>query len=148
MKMITLPFLALMLIAPVFLNAQEEVFKVVESMPRFPGCEDESDRQKRDECSKEKLFMFVAENVQYPKAAKDKGIEGTAVIEFIIEKDGKVSNAKILRDPGEGTGKEALRVVNLMPDFIPGTQRGKKVRVQYTLPIKFKLDSDKKDKEK
>lgn len=134
--------------APLFLNAQEEVFKVVEDKPSFAGCEDSSHRTERENCSKEKLFQFIFENVKYPESAKKKGMEGTAIVEFVIEKDGSVTNASLERNPGAGMGEEALRVVKMMPHFTPGTQRGKKVRVQYTLPVKFKLDGNAKKKER
>jgi len=126
-------------------NADETVYKVVEEMPRFSGCEDaEMSLIEKDKCAKGKLFEFIVENLVYPEEAKKKGIEGMAVIQFDITSEGKVTNGKIVRDPGYGTAEEALRVVNSMPDFIPGKQRGKRVAVQYTLPVKFALGNDDK----
>jgi protein TonB len=77
--------------------------------------------------------------VVYPKEAIDAGIEGKVFVEFYIEKDGTVSDAKVLRGIGYGCDEEALRVVGLMPKWFPGKQRGQAVRVRYTLPINFKL---------
>jgi TonB family protein len=77
-----------------------------------------------------------------------KGVTGTVYITFIIEKDGTLTNAKVLRGIGSGCDEEALRVVNMMPKWNPGEQKGKPVAVQFNLPIKFKLDSDKNGKPK
>ena len=125
-------------------NDKEELFKVVEEMPRFSGCEsmDVTIAEKK-ECAKAKMLEFINTNIKYPKEARDKGIEGVAVIQLVIERDGSVSSSTILRDPGAGTGTEAKRVIDKMPNWIPGKQRGKNVRVQYVLPIKYKLDGDK-----
>ena len=120
----------------------DPIFKVVEEMPRFPGCEEENRTVKeKDECAKGKLLEFVYENLTYPTDARNAEIEGMCVLQFIIEKDGKISNAKIVRDIGEGCGAESLKVVNSMPTWTPGKQNGKAVRVQYTFPVKFKLES-------
>ena len=104
----------------------EEIFGIVETMPMFRGGE-------------RKLMEFIGSNVVYPKEAIDAGIEGRVFVEFYIEKDGSVSNAKVLRGLGYGCDEEALRVVGLMPKWRPGKQRGQCIRVKYTLPIIFKL---------
>lgn len=122
-----------------------EVYKVVEQMPRFPGCEDlvEIDgEQTRKDCAQEKMLQFIYTNVKYPKTAREQGIDGVAVVSMIVDKDGSINDVRILRNPGGGTGEEAKRVVEMMPDWIPGKQGGKEVQVQYTLPIKFKLEGD------
>ena len=87
----------------------------------------------------QKLFEFLGNNLVYPQEAKDAGIEGKVFVEFYIEKDGTVCDAKVLRGIGYGCDEEALRVIGLMPKWYPGKQRGKAVRVRYTLPINFKL---------
>ncbi len=119
-----------------------QVFTVVEEMPRFPGCEDlEGTVEEKKECAEEKLLNFIYENVQYPEEARIGGIEGMVVVNFVIDKDGKILNPKILRDLEGGCGAESIRVVNLMPNWIPGTQGGKPVKVQFNLPIRFKLSA-------
>jgi len=105
---------------------KEEIFGIVENMPMFRGGE-------------RKLMEFIGNNVVYPKEAIDAGIEGRVFVEFYIEKDGTVSNAIVLQGIGYGCDEEALRVIGLMPKWYPGKQRGKAVRVRYTLPIIFKL---------
>lgn len=124
-------------------NGREEVFKVVENMPRFPGCEDIADRQEREKCAQKKMLTFLYENLKYPVEAREAGKEGMVVVEMIIDEKGWISTAQLLRDPGYGMGKEALRVVKLMNElperWIPGEQGGKVVKVMYNLPIRFKL---------
>lgn len=117
----------------------EMIFKVVEEMPRFPGCEDMTDRNERKTCSQEKMLKFLYAGMKYPETARKEGVEGTAVIQFAVAKDGAIENVRLLRDPGAGCGAEAVRVVKTMPKWIPGKQRGKPVKVQYNLPMKFKL---------
>ncbi len=114
--------------------------KVVEDMPRFPGCESLLTKAEKSECATRKLLSFLQENIKYPAFARENEIEGNVVIQFIVEKDGSVTKVKIIRDIGGGCGEEALRVVKKMPKWTAGRQRGRKVRVQYNLPVKFKLD--------
>ncbi len=102
-------------------------YSVVEQMPEFPGGEDS-------------LIFFLQNKIQYPQD----DAQGTVYVNFIIEKDGIVSNPRILRGIGSACDEEAIRVIKLMPKWIPGKQNGKTVRVQYNLPIKFKLDDEKK----
>lgn len=125
----------------------EETFQVVEEMPRFPGCEEQdlSDYEKR-QCSKRKLLEFVYNEIEYPKEAIKNEVSGMVLVQFIVEKDGSVSNVKAVRDIGAGCGAEAVRVVELMNErgiqWIPGKQRGRKVRVQFNLPVSFKLNEE------
>jgi TonB family protein len=123
----------------------DPVFKVVETPPTFPGCEDLTDASDRNNCSQKKMMEYVFENVKYPSEAKSKGVEGLVVISFIVEKDGSVSSPKVVRSVDPSLDQEALRVVKNMPLWNPGKQRGKPVRVQYNMPFRFKLDE--KDKE-
>ncbi|MFK7775451.1 MAG: energy transducer TonB [Saprospiraceae bacterium] len=119
---------------------QEEIFKVVEEMPRFPGCEQKGiGRTELKKCSQDEMLKFVGENVKYPEIAKENGLEGRVIVQFVVGRSGKIKNAQVLRDIGGGCGKEAIRVVNSMPKWIPGKQRGRPVNVQYTLPVSFKL---------
>lgn len=119
---------------------EEEVFKLVEQMPRFIGCENISGTSTDiKQCADKKMLAFINDNIKYPETALSKGIEGTCVIQFIVEKDGRTSNYKLTKDIGSGCGEEALRVVKLMSKWIPGKQRGAPVRVLYNVPVKFKL---------
>lgn len=111
---------------------QDPVYQVVEAMPEYPGGTDA-------------MITFIATNIKYPPEAKAKGTQGTVYITYIVEKDGSVTNVSCLRGIGDGCDEEALRVVKGMPKWKPGKQNDEVVRVQFTLPIKFKLD-DKKDK--
>ncbi|GIV32374.1 MAG: cell envelope biogenesis protein TonB [Saprospiraceae bacterium] len=123
---------------------EEPIFKMVEEMPRFQGCEDLEnlpDPQELRSCSDQKMLEFIYNNIKYPKEAIEAGIEGMVVVNFIIEKDGSITGEKIVRDIGGGCGEEALRIVRSMPKWIPGKQKGQPVRTQFNLPIRFKLDS-------
>lgn len=111
--------------APLDANT-DEVFKVVEVDPEFPG-------------GVEALYKYLAENIKYPEKAKNNKVEGRVYITFVIEKDGSVSDAKVLRSVNEELDAEALRVINAMPKWKPGMQQGVPVRVQYNIPIYFKL---------
>jgi protein TonB len=126
---------------PVFESPATDLpFRVVEEMPRFAGCEaaglSKNDRQM---CADTKLLEFLAKNINYPPYAREVGIEGTVIIRFVVEKDGSISSAEIVRDVGGGCGREALRVVNSMPAWVAGKQRGRPVRVQFDLPVRFRL---------
>ncbi|MCB9285485.1 MAG: energy transducer TonB [Lewinellaceae bacterium] len=124
---------------PLFFETGTDVYKIVEVMPRFPGCEELGTKEEKEDCSMRKLVEFVYSNIQYPEEARNNSISGTVIIGFIVEKDGALSNLKIVRDIGGGCGQEGLRVIEMMPKWIPGTQRGTPVRVEYQLPIKFSV---------
>lgn len=119
--------------------ASKEIFKIVEEMPRFGQCAALPSKEERERCSDKELLSYVYQNIRYPEPARTSNIEGLVVVQFVIEKDGSVSNAHLLRDIGGGCGGEALRVVNSMPEWTPGMQRGRAVRVQMNLPVKFSL---------
>lgn len=121
----------------------EEIFKVVEKMPSFPGCETIRDKAEKRKCSNEKMYAFIDEKMEYPELAKNNGIEGTVVIRFVVERDGTIANPEIIRDIGAGCGKEALRIVKTFPRWNPGKQRGRPVRVQFNLPVKFNIEKKK-----
>ena len=105
----------------------DTIFDVVEVAPEFPGGMDQ-------------MAKYLSENIKYPEEAKEKGISGRVYIEFVIEKDGAVSNVKVMKSISGGCDEEGVRVVNAMPKWKPGMQKGKPVRVHYVLPIFFKLD--------
>ncbi len=99
-------------------------FVFVEQMPAFRGA----------------LQKYLAEQLEYPTIAKENGIQGTVVIQFVVNAEGKITNPFIAKDIGGGCGEEALRVVRSMPEWLPGKQRGVPVKVQMNLPVKFKLE--------
>lgn len=116
-----------------------------DEMPTFAGCEEETDTEKKKQCSFEHLITYVSKNLKYPAAAKSAGKEGMAVVSFTIAADGSVDAVSLMVDPGDGMGAEAIRVVQSMPNWTPGTKDGQAVAVEMKLPIKFKLDeSDQK----
>lgn len=110
-----------------------ELINYVEKQPEFPGGTDS-------------MFAFIQRNIRYPEEAKRSGIEGRVFVTFVVEKDGQVSDAKILRDIGGGCGEEAIRVVNIMPKWLPGSLRigGEPARMQFNLPVMFKLKKEDK----
>ena len=124
----------------------EDVYKVVEEMPRFPGCEEVGDMRERKTCADKKMLQYIYENLKYPTEAKDAGLEGQCVIQFIVAIDGSIENIKVVRDIGGGCGEAVRNVIssmNNMPSkWISGKQSGKPVKVMYTLPVKFKLEDN------
>ncbi len=102
---------------------EEDVFQVVEDMPTFPG----------------DINKWLGKNVKYPVIAQENNIQGRVTVQFVIEKDGSITDVKVLRSVDPSLDKEAVRVVKSMPKWKPGKQRGKPVRVSYTVPINFRL---------
>jgi periplasmic protein TonB len=119
-------------VAPVIQTQKEEeqdeqqVFFIVEDMPEFPGGE-------------LALRKYISNAVKYPVIAQENGIQGKVYVTFVVGKDGGVQDARIARGVDPSLDKEALRVVNTLPKWKPGKQRGKPVRVSYTVPINFQL---------
>ena len=105
---------------------EDKIFTIVEQKPAFEGGD-------------AALVKYLSQNLQYPRLALENDISGTVVVQFVVNTDGSIVNMNILRDIGGGCGEEALRVVRGMPKWQPGKQRGKPVRVQFNLPIKFQL---------
>lgn len=117
---------------PIMIEEEEEfdeevIFTVVEDQPEFPG--GEAARQK-----------FLEDNLRYPQMAREAGIQGTVFVTFVVERDGSVTDVRILRGIGGGCDEEAVRVVSMMPRWEPGRQRGQPVRVQFNMPIRFRLN--------
>lgn len=104
----------------------DQIFVVVESMPEFPG-------------GNLALMRYLQENIKYPALAKEMGIKGRVFLSFVVEKDGSVTDVQVLRGIGGGCDEEAIRVIESMPRWKPGTQRNHPVRVQFNLPVKFTL---------
>ena len=119
---------------------EEITYDFVDKMPRFPGCEELSSSEEEIKlCATEKLLTYLGKNIKYPGIARENGIQGMVVLKFIINKKGEMSDVEVLRSVGGGCTKEAIRVVKSMPNWIPGEQRGRPVKVMFRLPIKFKL---------
>ena len=114
---------------------EKVIFQVVEEMPQFPGGMGEA-------------MKFLAKNMKYPVAAQQAKIEGRVIVQFVVEKDGSVSDVKVMRGVNSELDAEAIRVVSMMPKWIPGKQRGKAVAVKYTMPIMFRLQTPASEKEK
>ena len=114
-------------------SEEDTVYQIVEQMPQYTGGE-------------EAMMKYVAENIKYPQAAKDKNIGGRVFVSFVIEKDGSVNEVKVMRGIGGGCDEEAVRVIKGMPKWKPGIQKGKPVRVSYMMPLNFKLSDDQPEK--
>ncbi len=113
--------------APQEEEEEEVIFVVVESMPEFPG-------------GQQALFKYLSENVKYPVIAQENGIQGRVICQFVVNKDGSIVDVEVVRSGGDPSlDKEAIRVIKSMPKWKPGKQRGKPVRVKYTVPVNFKL---------
>ena len=108
-------------------TGETEIFQVVENMPEFPAGN---------------VQVWIGKNVRYPALAQENGIQGKVYIQFVIEKDGSITDVKVLRGVDASLDKEAARVISSMPKWKPGKQRGKAVRVSYTLPINFQLSNN------
>ena len=105
----------------------DKIYDKVEELPAFPGGE-------------VALMRFLSDNMKYPKVARESGIQGRVVVQFVVGSDGSICNAKVIRSIDPYLDKEALRVVSVMPRWKPGMQKGKPVSVQYTMPLMFRLE--------
>lgn len=102
----------------------EEISTFAEEMPSFPGGDEE-------------LYSFISQNIKYPELAKRNEISGKVLVEFVVDVDGKIIDPKVVKGIGYGCNEEALRIVKLMPKWIPGKQDGKPIKVKLLLPIIF-----------
>lgn len=107
--------------------AEEVIFTIVEENPSFPGGD-------------EARMRYLAQNIKYPQMARESGIQGIVFVTFVVERDGNITDVRLLRGIGGGCDEEAIRVVKGMPRWTPGKQRGQPVRVQFNLPIRFTLN--------
>ena len=119
---------------------EDDFFTIVEEMPRFGDCADKLTKNERKMCSDQAFLSYVSQHVKYPAMARENNVQGTVVIEFIVNKKGKITDATILRDIGAGCGQEALRVIKQMPNWTAGQQRGRSVNVKMKLPVRFRLN--------
>lgn len=113
-------------------NAEEKVYNMVDQLPEYPG-------------GIEKLKAFIVENVSYPEEAKKEGIQGKVFVSFTVNKKGEVVDAEVAKGVHTTLDNEAIRVVESMPVWTPGKEKGKVVNVRYTMPVQFKLDSEQKE---
>lgn len=105
---------------------EEKVFDVVEQMPSFPG-------------GQAALLEYLSKNIRYPAVAEENGVQGRVIVTFVVERDGSITDVKVIKQVDPSLDKEAARVVKSMPHWIPGKQNGAAVRVKYTVPVTFKL---------
>ncbi len=105
----------------------EEIFMVVEESPEFPG-------------GVQALLEYLRKNIKYPQICKDNNIQGRVLISFVVNKDGAIVDPEVIKSVHPSLDKEALRVISGMPNWKPGAQRGKPVRVKYTVPVNFRLN--------
>lgn len=105
----------------------DDVVSQPEVAPEFPG-------------GAAKLYEFLGKKMIYPEAAAQKGVQGRVIVQFVVEKDGSVSNAKVVKGVDKDLDAEAIRVVKLLPKFTPGKTKGQPVRVWFTLPLTFKIN--------
>lgn len=112
--------------APIEEEEEEVVFQVVEKMPQFPG-------------GQQALFEYLSKNIRYPVIAQENGLQGRVICQFVVNSDGSIVDIVVVRSVDPSLDKEAVRVIQSMPKWQPGEQRGKAVRVKYTLPVNFRL---------
>ena len=112
-------------------------FAVIEDVPIFPGCERVKKSERRN-CFQEKMNKHIRKNFRYPEIAQEMGIQGRVYVNFIIAKDGKITNIR-MRGPDKNLENEAQRIIAKLPSMTPGKQRGRPVRVPFSIPITFRL---------
>ncbi|APA64826.1 MAG: energy transducer TonB [Maribacter dokdonensis] len=110
-------------------------FAVIEDVPVFPGCENESDKRA---CFNKMIQKHIGKNFRYPEIAQEMGVQGRVSVMFVIQKDGSIGNVR-MRGPDKNLEAEAARIINKLPKMTPGKQRGRAVRVPFSIPINFKL---------
>jgi len=129
----------------VFEEEEEEVYEApimlkAERMPVFPGeCDDVVDPDEQAKCTETAIITYIAQNTVYPDIAKENGFQGRVFVEFIVDDLGKVGNVRVVKGIHQSTDKEAVRVIKSLHKFKPATQRGKPVKLKYTIPVNFKL---------
>jgi len=112
-------------------------FAVIEDVPIFPGCERVKKSERRD-CFQEKMNKHIRKNFRYPEIAQEMGIQGRVYVNFIIAKDGTITSIR-MRGPDKNLENEAQRIISKLPNMTPGKQRGRPVRVPFSIPITFRL---------
>ncbi|MGB1170928.1 MAG: energy transducer TonB [Flavobacteriaceae bacterium] len=113
-------------------------FAVIEDVPIFPGCESVKKSERRN-CFQEKMNRHIRKNFRYPEIAQEMGIQGRVYVQFVIAKDGNITGVR-MRGPDKNLEKEAARIIGKLPKMTPGKQRGRPVRVPFSIPITFRLN--------
>ena len=113
-------------------------FAVIEDVPIFPGCERVKKSERRT-CFQEKMNRHIRKNFRYPEIAQEMGIQGRVYVQFVIAKDGNITGVR-MRGPDKNLEKEAARIIGKLPRMTPGKQRGRPVRVPFSIPITFRLN--------
>lgn len=152
MKTIIVFCLALISANGVWSQTSEEM-RAVEVMPMFPGCESVENLEERKKCADRRMLEFLYSNLKYPEVARTNNIEGTVIVNFVVEKDGSISNEQVIRSVSAEIDEAALDAVREMRNqnilWHPGLQSGKPVRVTFNMPLRFKLeDNNSKSKKK
>ena len=132
-------------------DQKEKPFVLVKQMPQFPGCESVQNEEERDQCARKKLLEYVYTNIKYPKQDRQDGNQGTAVSQFVVDKNGKMKDIEIIRSVSETIDAEVIRLLEEMQTSVtwkPGVHEGKNVDVKFTLPVKFVLSEGQLDEEK
>jgi TonB family protein len=144
-------FLTIFSLQSVLLSQKDTTMQrtAMDNMPFFAGCEalKNDDPQKR-KCSDEKLSAFITKYLVYPEIAITNKVEGTAVVTFQVEEDGRITDAQIARDLGSGCGQAALDILKAMPHWQPAERGGKKIKVKLTMPVRFYFKSQTNDESK
>ncbi len=112
-------------------------FAVIEDVPIYPGCEKVAKSERRA-CFQEQINKHIRKNFRYPEIAQEMGIQGRVYVNFVIAKDGSITNVR-MRGPDKNLEKEAARIISKLPSMTPGKQRGRPVRVPFSIPITFRL---------
>ena len=107
---------------------EEQIFQVVEERPQFPGGDAE-------------LMKYLQKNIKYPTICQEQGIQGRVIVQFVVNTDGSIVDPQVIKPVNPHLDKEALRVISTMPKWSPGKQRGKAVRVRFTVPVTFRLSN-------
>ena len=146
-SLLTLSFLCLLL--PFIVVGQHAPLTQADLMPYFPGCSTYKDSsEEKRKCSNQQLVKYIANHIKYPEEAKKAGIEGTVLVQFVVDDRGQITEKEVLRDIGGGCGEAALNMLSGMPAWEPARDKGEYVNVKLNLPIQFffkesdKVESD------
>lgn len=123
-------------------STDKEVFKVVETLPSFPGCEDfiPTDSMSYNDCASRKMLRYIYSNIKYPRKARQYNIQGRALVSFVVDKTGEITDIDVKRGLCEDIRKECIAIVQKMPKWHPGKQNNEPVKVYFNLPIMFRLE--------
>ncbi len=120
----------------------DPIYQTVDQMPFFPGCELSGDAIEDKACSDMKMLTYVYDNINYPEEARKKGVEGTVVVRFVVDKTGKVISPEIRKSIGSGCDETVLEIIRQMPTWTPGKKNGKAANVYFNLPVRFMLENN------